>query len=518
LIITYIAFGAIAAIGILFFIVFVGPSFNRLYFQENPPGVTASNNNTSQGNSTSSSTISLTVDKINFNKTSDNTANMQISFGIHNTAHNTAILETIQYGVYMDGSKIVSGAIGTKSDDVIRGQGGMFQVLGENSLSLKDIQTIRKSGIGENNWNRIQSGNELDYSVRGIYSIRDNSDLQAAGTDRDFELSYHYSPNSITSSHNPTSGSITPLKLVQTIPLTNIQGRIDHMAIDSKNQRLFIAEIENNSVDVIDLKSGQRIRTIEGLSEPQGIVYDPSKNTIVVANGGDGSVRVFDGNSFAPTTTMALGEDADNMRYDNEKGLLYVGYGSGAVAIVNTGAANSNTRPIKDINLGGHPEAFQIDNSDNRIFVNVPAKNSIIVADTNKGEVIANWTPSGSQNYPMAIDQSDHRLFVGTRDPAKLIVINTDTGKEVASFDTIKDVDDISYDSANKQIYVSGGEGFVEVFKQHDADQYNSVSKIPTTSGARTSLFVPELKELFVAVPNHDNGKGAALWIYSVNP
>lgn len=509
--IAYIALGAIAVIGILFFIIFVGPSFNRLYFQENPSGTTTKN--TPSNNA--SLPISLTIDKINFNKTSDNTANMQLSFDVHNRAYNTAILETIQYGVYLDGSKIASGAIGTKSDDVIRGQGDLYQVLGNDSLLLKDNQSIRKSEIGDNNWNKILGGNERDYSVRGIYAIRENNDLQASGTDRDFELSYHYSLKNITLKNNLPSDSNVSLKLIQTVPLPNVQGRIDHMAIDLKNHRLFIAELENNSVDVIDLKSGQRIRAIGGLSEPQGVVYIPSMDAIAVANGGDGSVRIFDGKSFSVMTTVALAEDADNMRYDNETGLLYVGYGSGAVAVLN---ATSSAHEIKDIKLGGHPEAFQIEKSGSRIFINVPAKNSILVGDIVKGEVIANWTPSGSQNYPMALDEGNHRLFVGTRDPAKLIVFNVDTGKEVANLDTVKDVDDISFDSTSKQLYVSGGEGFIEVFKQHDTDHYDSVSKIPTVPGARTSLFVPEIKELFVAVPHNDNDKEAALWIYALNP
>jgi hypothetical protein len=170
-----------------------------------------------------------------------------------------------------------------------------------------------------------------------------------------------------------------------------------------------------------------------------------------------------------------------------------------------------------DLKLAGHPESFQIEKSGNRIFVNVPSENSITVAERGKHQAISNWTPSASQNFPMALDESNHRLFVGTRDPAKLIIINTDTGKEVATLDTVKDVDDISYDFANKQIYVSGGEGFIEVFKQQqDADHYSLISKVPTSAGARTSLFVPELKQLYLAVPQHDN-KDAELRIYSIN-
>src|SRR6185437_7681170 len=75
----------------------------------------------------------------------------------------------------------------------------------------------------------------------------------------------------------------------KTIPLPDVQGRIDHMSIDVKNQRFFMAALGNDTIEVIDLKAGKRIHTITGLHEPQGVLYLPDVNRLYVANGEDGS-------------------------------------------------------------------------------------------------------------------------------------------------------------------------------------------------------------------------------------
>jgi hypothetical protein len=115
----------------------------------------------------------------------------------------------------------------------------------------------------------------------------------------------------------------------------------------------------------------------------------------------------------------------------------------------------------------------------------------------------------------MALDEQDHRLFVGFRDPAKLIIYDTESAKAVSSLDVSKDVDDIFYNPTNKQIYVSAGEGFLNIFRQINYDHYELATKIATTQGARTSLFVPELNRLFLAVPALE-GQSAQLRIYEM--
>jgi len=303
------------------------------------------------------------------------------------------------------------------------------------------------------------------------------------------------------------------LSLVQSIPLPNVTGRIDHLGVDKKGERLFVAELGNNSVDIIDLRGGKRISSITtGLNEPQGIAFVPELNRLFVANRGDGSVNIFDGKTFALLQTIKLNGDADNIRYDSNNGLAYIGYGNGGLAVINA----SSGEKLGNIQLPGHPESFQLEKFGNKVFVNVPDDDSIIVADKKNLKVTSNWTlTSAKENFPMALDEGNHRLFVGFRDPAKVIVYDTDSGREVSTFNTAKDVDDIFYDAANNQIYISGGEGAVDIFKQRDADHYDLVNRIQSAQGARTSLFVPELNQLYLAVPEH-GGQEAQIQIYEV--
>lgn len=287
-----------------------------------------------------------------------------------------------------------------------------------------------------------------------------------------------------------------PLQLEKTVELPDVQGRIDHMSVDVKGQRLFVSALGNNTVEVIDVKAGKRIKTITGLAEPQGVLYVPGTDRLYVANSKDGSVRIFDGTSYALLKTIDYGEDADNLRYDSEHQRVYVGYGGGALGeIDNQGNKSGETK------LGSHPESFQLEKGSAKIFVNLPKSRKVIVVDRDKRAVTASWsTGMAFANYPMALDEKDHRLFVVTRMPARLLVFNTDSGSIVQKLSAIGDSDDVFYDAARKRIYATGGEGGISVFEQQDADHYKEIGRINTVKGARTGFFSPELDRLFVAV------------------
>src|SRR5213594_2919198 len=267
-----------------------------------------------------------------------------------------------------------------------------------------------------------------------------------------------------------------PLKLSQTIPLPGVEGRIDHMSVDVKGQRLFVAALGNNTVEVVDLAQGKRSRSITGLKEPQGIVYIPALDQVVVANGADGSVRTLDARSFTTISSLDLGDDADNVRYDSTVGRLVVGYGDGALGMIDL----KTHKVISSIKLSGHPESFQLEKSRPRIYVNVPSANHIAVVDTARQAVITTW-PVGQfrANFPMALDESHHRLFVGTRNPAKLVVFDTESGKQITALNISADTDDVFFDQEAKRIYVSAGDGNIDVISQIDADRYEPAAKIP---------------------------------------
>lgn len=305
-----------------------------------------------------------------------------------------------------------------------------------------------------------------------------------------------------------------PLRLVQKIPLPSVEGGIDHLGVDVQGQRLFISALGNNTLEVLDLREGRRLTSITGLREPQGIFFVPKVNKLFVANGDDGTCTVFDGSSYKLLTAVHFSSDADNVRYDSGQNQVYVGYGEGALGILDA----TTGQKLADLPLRGHPESFRLEESGTRIFVNVPtADHTIAVLDRRKRSVIATWTVEAEGNFPMALNEPGHRLLVVTRKPARLIVLDTESGKTVASQPVVGDADDAFYDAAHKRVYVSGGEGFIDIFDQRDPDHYQLIGRIPTASGARTSLFVPELNRFYLAVPHRGN-QIAEIRVYEARP
>ena len=293
-------------------------------------------------------------------------------------------------------------------------------------------------------------------------------------------------------------------KLKQTIPLPGVEGRIDHLALDAANDRLFVCALGNNTVEVLDLRKAERIHSITDLGAPQGIAYIPELNRIFVANDKGGICRIYDETSFEAVGELDFKDDADNVRYDSATKQIYIGFGSGGIAIVNA----PDGKQIGSIKLTAHPEAFELEKSGKRIFVNVPNSRHVAVIDRDKGEVVAAWkTDLAFGNFPMALDETNHRLFVGCRLPSRLVVLNTESGDVVAKLDISSDPDDLFYDNKRHRIYTICGAGKIDVIEQADANTYKTLAKIDTASGARTGLFVPERETLFVAVPHRGSQK-----------
>jgi DNA-binding beta-propeller fold protein YncE len=299
-----------------------------------------------------------------------------------------------------------------------------------------------------------------------------------------------------------------PLVLETKIVLGEVKGRIDHFAADPGHQRLFVAELGNNTVGVIDLKEAKIARRIGGLREPQGVGYLPTTDTLYVANAGDGSLRLFRGENFAEFGRIDLGDDADNIRVDSGANQVFVGYGEGALAVLDPAGAK-----IAEIALRGHPESFQLDPATARIFVNVPGAAEIAVVDRKAGKQIASWKLQGARsNFPMTLDEDGKRLVVIARKPARMLVFETEGGNVLAELEACGDADDVFPDTRRHLIYVSCGQGFVDVFARSDTG-YARKARLPTAKGARTSLFLPETDRLYVAVPA-TFGQPADLWVF----
>src|SRR5438477_1028347 len=301
-----------------------------------------------------------------------------------------------------------------------------------------------------------------------------------------------------------TNAEEKALKPKQTIPLPGVEGRIDHFAIDASGERLFVCALGNNTVEVLDLRKGERIHSITGLGAPQGIAYIPELDRIFVANDKGCICRIYNGKSFEAVGELDFKDDADNVRYDSATKQIYVGFGGGGIGVVSA----PEGKQIGSIKLSAHPEAFELEKNGRRIFVNVPNSRHVAVIDRDKGEVTARWQADlAFGNFPMALDEANHRLFVGCRLPSKLVVLNTESSDVVARIDISSDADDVFYDSKRHRIYAICGTGKIDIIEQTDANHYTDMTKIDTAEGARTGLFVPEHDTLFVAVPHHGSQK-----------
>jgi YVTN family beta-propeller protein len=300
------------------------------------------------------------------------------------------------------------------------------------------------------------------------------------------------------------------LTLVGTIELPGVEGRIDHLAVDMGTQRLYVAALGNNTVEVIDLRSRSHVKSVPGFREPQGIVVVPDAKVVAVANGQGDGVQLIDASDYHPARAVRLGDDSDNVRYDPAAKRLFVGFGAGALAAISP----ADGKVLGEAKLSGHPESFQLERSGSRIFVNVPTANQIAVVDRAAMKVVATWPVVGAKsNFPMALDEANHRVFVGCRRPARVLVYDTATGKESGSFDIVGDTDDLFYDAARTRLYVSGGEGYIDVLQQNDGGRFSRLAHVATAAGARTSLFVPEQARLYLAVP-HRGSQKAEIRVY----
>lgn len=296
------------------------------------------------------------------------------------------------------------------------------------------------------------------------------------------------------------------LHLETKISLPGVKGRIDHLTYDAAGHRVFIAALGNNTVEVVDLPGKTRVHTITGLHEPQGVLYLPSLQRLVVANGGDGSCVFFNGKNYTEAGRIALGDDADNVRYNAMSKQVCVGYGNGAIAVIDP----EQIKKAADIPLKGHPESFQL-TSAGRLLVNVPDAGSVIAADLNTAKVTDTWRNNGaSANFPMALDEKGNRLFIVYRHPAQVQMQDMRTGQTLQSMSCVGDADDVFYSAKDSLLFVSGGQGFIDVFRKDTL-----INHIPTRKGARTSLWLPEERQLLLAVPARGSEE-AALWVYGM--
>jgi len=315
-----------------------------------------------------------------------------------------------------------------------------------------------------------------------------------------------------------------PLRLIQTIPMPNVKGRLDHMDVDVEGKRLFVAGLENGSVEVIDLQAGKWRKSIPGFKKPQGIAYEKSLNKLFVASGDDGMLRVFRTDTLEFLDSIKFDLGPNRVAYDPSTQVLYVGYGGqdaakdyGEVGIID----GKTDKHLGDIKVDAHPSELLLDNSGATLFVFLPATSKVQAVDTKKRQVVSTWPVSSQRPGDGAFDERSHRLFIGTRTPPEMVVMDSESGKEIAHLPTVEGMDGVYFDAVRKRVYISGGRGFdvgnIFAYQQLDADHYETAGKIPTRPGAGTSFWSSELNRYYVAAPAHDQ-EGAAILVFEPGP
>jgi hypothetical protein len=239
------------------------------------------------------------------------------------------------------------------------------------------------------------------------------------------------------------------------------------------------------------------------------VLYVPEIDKLLVANEG-GKLNIYEGDKYEFVKALDF-DGADNLRYDPVGKVIYVSYAEGI------GTIDAKTlEPLPTVyKFPEQPESYQLEKNGPRIFVNLPIANSIAVLDRKTGQRIATWKVNDARtNFAMLLDEANHRLFSVFRNPSSIVVFDTESGRIVTKLPCVVDVDDIWYEPTTKRIYLSGGEGFVDVFHQLDADHYERIGKVPTFTGARTSVIWGEYRArqgMVIGVPAISN-QGAELW------
>ena len=300
-----------------------------------------------------------------------------------------------------------------------------------------------------------------------------------------------------------------PLKLVASTPLPGFTGDLDHFGVDLQGGRLFLASEDQKTVEVFDLRTGKRTNSIKGFDQPLTMAYLAESDRLIVTDGGDtDAVELVDCKEYKIIKTLKLGPGVDHGVYNPMDKNFYVENGGGpdgkihVLSIIDT---KSFTQVGEVAGLPGNSnEGMVIDHEGKKLYVNLTGTDEIGVIDLNTRQLIARWRlPDAHIAHAIALDEPNHRLFTATRKPSQFVVFNTDTGKVVTTLPCVGVNSDMSLDVAHKRIYVTGSET-ASVFEQRDADHYEHIAEVPTAYRAKSSIFVPELKRLYVA----DSGKG----------
>jgi YVTN family beta-propeller protein len=306
-----------------------------------------------------------------------------------------------------------------------------------------------------------------------------------------------------------TAAAAEPPALKQTIVFPGKTGNLDHLAVDAKGGRLFVANKPNNTLDVIDLKTGRVVRQIPDQGKASGVAYAADLDRVFVGNGA-GTCNAFDAaKDYAPVFSAKLPK-ADNVNYHPGARWVYVAHGQTLTAL------DAVTGEVKaTVALPGDAHGFHIDSAGGKAYVSLTKPSQVGVVDLTTHEVTASFPLTlAAGNSPLAYDPSAGRVFVGCRKEPMVVILDARSGKEIGSVAIPGDIDDLLFDPTHGRLFAVCGAGGVAVIER-TRETYAVTTTVETPKGSRTGTVDPSGERLYVGVPAR-GGKDPEIRVYAV--
>jgi YVTN family beta-propeller protein len=257
-------------------------------------------------------------------------------------------------------------------------------------------------------------------------------------------------------------------------------GGWDYVTVDAAEKKIYVSH--GSQVNILSTATGDSIGVIPNTNGVHGIALVKALRKGYTSNGRDNSCTVFDLNTNAEVSKIAVGTNPDAIFYDDFSKKVYVFNGKSSNASVIDPATD---KVVATIPLGGKPETGVSDGK-GKIFVNSETTNEVVVINANTYKVINRYKINeGDEPSGLAIDKVTNRLFIGCGGNATLVVMDAANGKNLAKF-KIGDCDGAAFDPALKLIYTSNGDGNLSVIREVNANKFVFVENIPTEKSART--------------------------------
>jgi len=286
-------------------------------------------------------------------------------------------------------------------------------------------------------------------------------------------------------------------KIVKTYHIAS-PGGWDYIAVN--DDKLYVSH--GTQVNILNKETGDSISNIPNTTGVHGVAFDKELNRGYTSNGRLNNVTVFDLKTNEVLGQIATGQNPDAIMYEAFTKMIITCNGrSKSLSLIDPNQAKT----VDSIDVGGKPETAVSDGK-GKLFVNIEDKNEIVEVDLKNHRVLNHWSLAPAEGPTgLAYDKSTQRLFAGC--DKKLAVVNADNGTVVLTIPIGDGCDGAAFDSKNKIIYTSNGEGTITAIKEKDANKFEVLGNFPTKRGARTITIDEKTGTLYLPTADFDPTK-----------